>query len=69
MKKLIVFKSLIFALLTQSFDVNKVEIVNKKLNVNGIEYFIKGICYDPVPLGKTKRNFNSIDKEIGRAHV
>ena len=64
MKKLIVFKSLIFALLTQSFDVNKVEIVNKKLNVNGIEYFIKGICYDPVPLGKTKRNFNSIDKDL-----
>ena len=64
MKKLIVFMSLIFALLTQSLDVNKVKIENNKLNVNGIEYFIKGICYDPVPLGKTKRNFNSIDKDL-----
>ena len=46
MKKLIVFTSLIFALFVQSLDVNKVEIENKKLNVNGTEYFIKGICYD-----------------------
>ena len=56
--------SLIFALLTQSLDVNKVKIENNKLNVNGIEYFIKGICYDPVPIGKTKRNFNRIDKDL-----
>jgi len=64
MKKLIFFTSLIFALLSQSLDVNKVEIENNKLNVNGIEYFIKGICYDPVPIGKTKRSFNSIDKDL-----
>ena len=64
MKKLIVFMSLIFALLTQSLDVNKVKIENNKLKVNGIEYFIKGICYDPVPIGKTKRNFNRIDKDL-----
>ena len=64
MKKLIVFISIIFALLAQSIDVNKVEIENKKLNVNGTEYFIKGICYDPVPIGKTKRNFDTIDKDL-----
>jgi len=64
MKKLIVFTSLILALLSQTLEVNKVEIDNNKLNVNGIEYFIKGICYDPVPIGKTKRNFNSIDKDL-----
>ena len=64
MKKLIFFTSLIFALHSQSLDVNKVEIENNKLNVNGIEYFIKGICYDPVPIGKTKRSFNSIDKDL-----
>ena len=64
MKKLIVFTSLIFALFVQSLDVNKVEIENKKLNVNGTEYFIKGICYDPVPIGKTKRNFDTIDKDL-----
>ena len=64
MKKLIVFISLTFALLAQTVDVNKVEIENNKLNVNGTEYFIKGICYDPVPIGKTKRNFNTIDKDL-----
>lgn len=64
MKKLIAFMSLIFALLTQSLDVNKVKIENNKLNVNGTEYFIKGICYDPVPIGKTKRNFNRIDIDL-----
>ena len=64
MKKLIVFITLIFALLAQTIDLNKVEIENNKLNVNGTEYFIKGICYGPVPIGKTKRNFNSIDKDL-----
>ena len=64
MKKLIVFITLIFALLAQTIDVNKVEIENNKLNVNGTEYFIKGICYDPVPIGNTKRNFSTIDKDL-----
>jgi len=64
MKKLIVLTSLIFALITQTLDVNKVEIENNKLNVNGIEYFIKGVCYDPVPIGKTVRSFNTIDKDL-----
>ena len=64
MKKLIVLTSLIFALITQTLDVNKVEIENNKLNVNGIEYFIKGVCYDPVPIGKTIRSFNTIDKDL-----
>ena len=64
MKKLIVFISLILALLAQTTNVNKVEIENNKLNVNGAEYFIKGICYDPVPIGKTKRSFNTIDKDL-----
>ena len=64
MKKLILFTLLIFTLITKVFEINKVEIENNKLNVNGIEYFIKGICYDPVPLGKTKRNFGEIDKDL-----
>ena len=64
MKKLIVFISLTFALLAQTVDVNKVEIENNKLNVDGTEYFIKGICYDHVPIGKTKRNFSTIDKDL-----
>tara|TARA_A100001011_G_scaffold316539_1_gene335585 strand:+ start:21225 stop:22217 length:993 start_codon:yes stop_codon:yes gene_type:complete len=64
MKKLIVFTLLIFTFITKVFEINKVEIENNKLNVNGIEYFIKGICYHPVPIGKTKRNFDEIDNDL-----
>ena len=64
MKKLIVFTLLIFTFITKVFEINKVEIENNKLNVNGIEYFIKGICYHPVPIGKTKRNFDKIDDDL-----
>ncbi len=64
MKKLIVFTLLIFTFITKAFEINKVEIENNKLNVNGIEYFIKGICYDPVPIGETKRKFDEIDKDL-----
>jgi len=50
--------------MTNACDVNKVKIEKNKLNVNGVEYFIKGICYDPVPIGKKTRNFNTIDKDL-----
>ena len=64
MKKFIVFALLIFTFMTNACDVNKVKIEKNKLNVNGVEYFIKGICYDPVPIGKKTRNFNTIDKDL-----
>jgi len=46
-------------------------IIESKLFVDGEPYYMKGICYHPVPKGSTKRNFSSligdliIMKEVG----
>lgn len=34
------------------------------LIVDGKPYFIKGICYHPVPKGQEKRDFSSIDQDL-----
>lgn len=41
-----------------------VNTIGRKLYVNGKDYLIKGICYHPVPKGKDKRNFDSIDQDL-----
>ena len=57
MIKLIIYISIFISAIHSKYEYNRVFIQNSKLNVNGTEYFIKGICYDPVPIGETKRNF------------
>ena len=42
----------------------EVEIKDKKLIVDGKPFYMKGICYHPVKIGKTKRSFNTIDKDL-----
>lgn len=64
MIKLIIYISIFISAIHSKYEYNRVFIQNSKLNVNGTEYFIKGICYDPVPIGETKRNFEMIDKDI-----
>mgnify|MGYP000612931562 FL=1 len=41
-----------------------VEISGKQLLVDNQPYFMKGICYHPVPKGETTRSFNSIDQDL-----
>ena len=41
-----------------------VEINERNFLVNNERYFIKGICYDPVPLGHKKRSFDKIDEDL-----
>ena len=41
-----------------------VEISGKQLLVDNQPYFMKGICYHPVPKGETTRNFNNIDQDL-----
>ncbi len=36
----------------------------RQILVNNIPYFIKGICYHPVPKGKEKRDFGSLDDDL-----
>ena len=43
---------------------NLVTISGKQLLVNNETYFIKGICYHPVPQGSTKRSFDLIDQDL-----
>ena len=64
MIKLIFYISILISAIHSQHEYNKVVIQNSKLNVNGTEYFIKGICYHPVPIGETKRNFEMIDTDL-----
>ena len=41
-----------------------VSVSKNKILVNNTPYFIKGICYHPVPKGSNKRSFNSIDQDL-----
>ena len=41
-----------------------VEINERNFLVNNERYFIKGVCYDPVPLGYKKRSFDKIDQDL-----
>ena len=47
-----------------STDSEKVITSGRSILVNDVPYFIKGICYHPVPRGATKRNFESLDQDL-----
>ena len=47
-----------------STDSEKVITSGRSILVNDVPYFIKGICYHPVPRGTTKRNFESLDQDL-----
>ncbi len=42
----------------------KISIANKKIFINKTPYYIKGICYHPVEIGETTRNFKQLDKDL-----
>ena len=43
---------------------DKVKINKRKILVNETHYFIKGICYNPVPRNTDKRNFSNLDLDL-----
>ena len=47
-----------------SSNIDKVIITERSIVLNGEPYFIKGICYHPVPVGEIKRNFENIDQDL-----
>ena len=51
-------------LLGCNISIDKVEINERKILVNETPYFIKGICYNPVPRNSYKRNFSSLDLDL-----
>lgn len=42
----------------------EVKIDNNTMVVNGESFYMKGICYHPVKIGKTKRSFDNLDEDI-----
>ncbi len=42
----------------------EVKIDNNTMVVNGESFYMKGICYHPVKIGKTKRSFDNLDDDI-----
>ena len=42
----------------------EVKIENNTMVVNGESFYMKGICYHPVKIGKTKRSFDNLDEDI-----
>jgi hypothetical protein len=42
----------------------EVKIENNTMVVNGESFYMKGICYHPVKIGKTKRSFDNLDDDI-----
>ena len=58
---------LFFTALSGECQVRTPDIVTtskRQLLVNDTPYFIKGICYHPVPKGKTARDFGTIDQDL-----
>ncbi len=45
-------------------DDSKVFLSERQIYVNNEPYFIKGVCYHPVPKGKTIREFDKIDQDL-----
>jgi beta-galactosidase GanA len=45
------------------FSIN-VDIVENKLFLDGKPFYMKGICYHPVPKGSTKRNFLTLNEDL-----
>ena len=50
---------LIFTLASYFIQAVEVTYKNNSMYVNGQPYYMKGICYHPVPKGKIKRNFST----------
>ena len=45
-----------------SLDV--VTVSGNQLLINQLPYYMKGICYHPVPKGETRRDLGSIDQDL-----
>ena len=64
-------KSLIFSVLLLvvllfacTGEQNIVTISDRNIEVNGEAYFIKGVCYHPVPKGSDQRNFENLKEDL-----
>ena len=61
MKNSFIFTFLFFSIF--SFGI-EVEIKDNKMIVDGKPFYMKGICYHPVKIGRTKRSFESLTEDL-----
>ena len=61
MKTFLQFLFLIFVVSAHAIEVT---ISNNTLFVNNNPFYMKGICYHPVEIGKTKRNFINLEEDL-----
>ncbi len=61
---LIFLSILLFTTCNKEVQTDVVSVEKNKILVNNTPYFIKGICYHPVPKGSNKRSFKSIDQDL-----
>ena len=61
MKKSFLLSLIIFSINSYGIEV---KIENNTMVVNGESFYMKGICYHPVKIGKTKRSFDNLDDDI-----
>ena len=47
-----------------TYTSNKVEVSERQILVDDSPYFIKGICYHPVPKGSDKRDFGNLTQDL-----
>lgn len=65
MKILIALTFLISLVACQAKETNTTALVSERqILENGTPYFIKGMCYHPVPKGESKRNFERLDEDL-----
>lgn len=66
MKLLSLFSVLLFSITLFFIPVknDSVQVLGNRILLNNSPYYIKGICYHPVPKGQTTRDFETIDQDL-----
>ncbi len=66
MRLLIAFTILIGLMSCQNNGKGQKEkrLTERQISVDGAPFFIKGVCYHPVPVGQKKRDFDDLEKDL-----
>jgi hypothetical protein len=60
----LLFISILLIGCQENKGVDFVSTSGRKILVNGSPYFMKGVCYHPVPKGSSERSFETIDQDL-----
>ncbi len=63
-KNILLIIALIFVSCKNNSNVDVVSVSGRQILVNKTPYYIKGICYHPVPKGSKKRNFKNLTEDL-----